>query len=127
LSFFRAAPAASFLIGHVSTAAPLGPQVQALLHFVSASGAAAKRRPCSGLIKAAAVAVRNKKEETMMRVLTLGELSRCTKPELAALLRQIAAALPGLPEGSQDLRNAHTNLMNIRIAMARPQPGSGPR
>jgi len=59
-------------------------------------------------------------EETM-RVLSQGELSRCTRPELAALLRQIAAELPRLAEGSSELRNAHINLQNIRRAFARPE------
>jgi hypothetical protein len=65
-------------------------------------------------------------EETM-RVLSQGELSRCTKTELTALLRQIAAELPHLAEGSSELRNAHLNLQNIRSALARPQPGFTPR
>jgi hypothetical protein len=55
-----------------------------------------------------------------MRVLSQTELLRCTKPELACLLRRIAAELPGLQEGSVELRNAHTNLVNIRRALARP-------
>ena len=44
-----------------------------------------------------------------MRVLSQTELSRCTKAELYALLRKIAAMLPELPENSQELRNAHAN------------------
>jgi hypothetical protein len=35
-----------------------------------------------------------------------------------ALLRRIAGELPGLPEGSIEPRNAHTNLQNIRMALA---------
>lgn len=61
-----------------------------------------------------------------MRVLSQTELMRCTKPELAALLRRIAAMLPEFPEGSIELRNAHTNLQNIRRALARPAPGPCP-
>jgi hypothetical protein len=45
-----------------------------------------------------------------MRMLSQGELSRRTKTEFAALLRQIAAELPHLAEGSTELRNAHVNL-----------------
>jgi hypothetical protein len=58
--------------------------------------------------------------EEKMRVLSQGELSRFTRTELHALLRRIAGELPGLKEGSQELRNAHTNLQNIRRALARP-------
>ena len=61
-----------------------------------------------------------------MRVLTQTELARCTKAELHALLRKIAAMLPELPENSQALRNAHANLQNIRRALARPAPGPRP-
>ena len=56
-----------------------------------------------------------------MRVLSHSELLRLTRAELAILLRRIAAGLPHLAEGSIDLRNAHTNLQNIRRAMARPE------
>ena len=56
-----------------------------------------------------------------MRVLTQGELSRCTRLELYALLRRISAELPDLPEGSQELRDAHANLRNIRAVLARPE------
>jgi hypothetical protein len=55
-----------------------------------------------------------------MRVLSLAELSRLSKTELAGLLRRIAYELPALPENSQELRNAHLNLENIRKAIARP-------
>ena len=61
-----------------------------------------------------------------MRVLTQTELSRCTKAELHALLRKIAAMLPELPENSQELRNAHASLQNIRRVLARPSPGPWP-
>jgi hypothetical protein len=44
--------------------------------------------------------------EEIMRVLSQGELSRFTRTELFALLRRIAGELPGLKEGSQELRNA---------------------
>lgn len=55
-----------------------------------------------------------------MRVLTQGELSRCTKMELWGLLRKIATELPSLKEGSLELHNAHVNLQNIRRLLARP-------
>lgn len=55
-----------------------------------------------------------------MRVLTQSELSRFTKAELFALLRRIAGELPNLKEGAAELRNAHTNLQNIRRALAKP-------
>jgi hypothetical protein len=61
-----------------------------------------------------------------MRVLSQSELLRCTKPELAALLRKIAAMLPEFAEGSIELRNAHSNLQNVRRALARPDPGPRP-
>lgn len=54
-----------------------------------------------------------------MRVLSLAELSRCTRSELSVLLHRIASELPNLPEGSPALRNAHANLLNIRRALAR--------
>jgi hypothetical protein len=55
-----------------------------------------------------------------MRVISQSELLRATKFELQVLLREIAAKLPSLPEGSHELRIAHYNLRNIRIALARP-------
>lgn len=55
-----------------------------------------------------------------MRVLSQGELSRFTKGELSVLLYRITAELPGLREGSIELRNAHANLQNIRRALAQP-------
>jgi hypothetical protein len=55
-----------------------------------------------------------------MRVLTPGELNRCTKMELLSLLRRIASELPSLKEGSAELHNAHVNLLNIRRSLARP-------
>jgi len=55
-----------------------------------------------------------------MRVLSQTELSRLSRAELAILLRAIASELPRLREGSQELRNAHANLQNIRRALARP-------
>ena len=61
-----------------------------------------------------------------MRVLTQTELSRCTRSELCALLRRIAAMLPELPENSANLANAHVNLHNIRRALARPAPAPHP-
>jgi hypothetical protein len=41
--------------------------------------------------------------------------------ELATLLRAIVCELPRLREGSQELRDAHANLANIRRAMAQPE------
>lgn len=56
-----------------------------------------------------------------MRVISQSELLRASKVELHAMLRRIAAELPGLPEGSHELRIAHLNLHNIRQALARPE------
>lgn len=56
-----------------------------------------------------------------MRVISQSELLRATKFELQILLREIAASLPALREGSHELRIAHYNLHNIRIAIARPE------
>jgi hypothetical protein len=62
-----------------------------------------------------------------MRVLTQGELSRMTRTELMALLRRISTDLPDLREGSNELRDAHAKLQNIRKALARPlTPGPRP-
>jgi hypothetical protein len=58
-----------------------------------------------------------------MRVLSDGELMRATRIELEALLRVISCELPVLPEGSNELRNAHVNLQKIRRALARLNPG----
>jgi hypothetical protein len=58
--------------------------------------------------------------EENMRVISQYELARLSKKELSALLRQIVCELPHLPEYSNELRNAHTNLQNIRRALARP-------
>lgn len=55
-----------------------------------------------------------------MRILSLAELSRLSKPELHVLLRTIAMELPHLREGSPELRAAHQNLLAIRSALARP-------
>lgn len=54
-----------------------------------------------------------------MRVISQSELLRLSRIELHALLRRIAAKLPALPEGSHELRIAHLNLHNIRLALAR--------
>lgn len=56
-----------------------------------------------------------------MRVMSQAELVRCTKSELQILLQVIAAELPRLSENSPELRAAHFNLHNIRIALARPE------
>jgi hypothetical protein len=55
-----------------------------------------------------------------MRLISQSELLRATRLELHAMLRRIAADLPSLPEGSHELRIAHYNLHNIRVALARP-------
>jgi ferredoxin-fold anticodon binding domain-containing protein len=73
----------------------------------------------------AATGGRKLKEETM-RVLSQTELSRLSRTELMALLRRISAELAYLPDGSIALRNAQTNLLNIRRALARPNPGPRP-
>jgi hypothetical protein len=70
-------------------------------------------------MKAATVAAGKQRRKTM-RVLTQGELMRATRTELAVMLRRIAGELPLLPEDSAELRTAHTNLQNIRRALARP-------
>ncbi|ACK50898.1 hypothetical protein Msil_1955 [Methylocella silvestris BL2] len=56
-----------------------------------------------------------------MRVMSQTELARCTRSELQILLQVIAAELPRLRENSPELRTAHYNLQNIRIALARPE------
>jgi len=56
-----------------------------------------------------------------MRVISKSELLRATKFELQVLLREITASLPHLAEGSHELRIAHYNLHNIRLAIARPE------
>jgi hypothetical protein len=60
------------------------------------------------------------KKEQIMRVLSLAELSRCTRSELSVLLHRAATELPNLREGSPELHSAHTNLPNIRKALAKP-------
>jgi hypothetical protein len=57
-----------------------------------------------------------------MRVISQSELLRATRLELHALLRLIAAELPCLPEGSHELRIAHYNLHNIRVALSHQAP-----
>jgi hypothetical protein len=59
--------------------------------------------------------------EGEMRVLSQAEIARLTKSELHALLRVIASELPRLSENSPELRAAHFNLRNVRIALARPE------
>ena len=54
-------------------------------------------------------------------IISQSELLRATKFELQVLLREITASLPRLAEGSHELRIAHYNLHNIRLAIARPQ------
>jgi hypothetical protein len=65
-------------------------------------------------------------KEKKMRVLSLNELKRLSRFELMAMMRTIAAELPGLKEGSIELRAAHANLANIRAALARLAPGFRP-
>ncbi|MEJ2373842.1 MAG: hypothetical protein P8Y71_00010 [Pseudolabrys sp.] len=54
-----------------------------------------------------------------MRVLSQSALTRCTGGELSVLPNRIAHSLPELPEGPQELQNAHKNLQNIRRALSR--------
>jgi hypothetical protein len=61
-----------------------------------------------------------------MRVLSQMELNRLSRNELLTLQRTIAAALPGLKEGSIELRAAHANLANIRGKLNAPLPGPRP-
>jgi hypothetical protein len=60
-----------------------------------------------------------------MRVLSQTELNRLTRTELMVLLRRITGELADISADSIELRNAHTNLLNIRRALARPdfRPG----
>jgi hypothetical protein len=81
-------------------------------------GAARCRKRRAVLKKAAAVAAGTMEEK--MRVLSHFELQRLSRNELMVILRKIASELTALPEGSAELRNAHTNLTNIRAALARP-------
>lgn len=57
-----------------------------------------------------------------MRVLTLTELLRLTRTELCGLFTQITSELSAFPEGSPERETAHTNLRNIRLALARRDP-----
>lgn len=54
-----------------------------------------------------------------MRVISQSELLRLTRTKLMVPLRKIACDLLNLAEGSIELRNAHANLVNIRMALAR--------
>ena len=54
-----------------------------------------------------------------MRVLTIIELLRLTRIELTDLLARITNALPDLPEGSVERKNALINLSNIRSVLMR--------
>ncbi len=56
-----------------------------------------------------------------MRFISQSELLRTTKFELQVLLREITASLPRLAEGSHELRIAHYNPHNIRLAIAKPE------
>ena len=58
--------------------------------------------------------------EEKMRVMSHAELARCTRSELQILLQVIASELSRLSENAPELRAAHFNLQNIRIALARP-------
>jgi hypothetical protein len=57
-----------------------------------------------------------------MRVLSQAELNRLSRTELLVLLREIAGDLPHYPADSIELRNAHTNVLNIRKPLALPSP-----
>jgi hypothetical protein len=65
------------------------------------------------------VAVRTMEEK--MRLISQSELLRLSRLELTTLLRKIVSELSALPEGSNELRIAHYNLYNIRLALARPE------
>jgi len=54
-----------------------------------------------------------------MLVLTIWELMRLTRFELANLLTRITDALPELPDGSPERQNALINLRNIRWMLTR--------
>ncbi len=56
-----------------------------------------------------------------MRVISQSELLRASRTELSVMLNRIASELPYLPEGSHELRIAHYNIYNIRLALARPE------
>jgi hypothetical protein len=58
--------------------------------------------------------------EEFMRLLSYIELTRYSKAQLWDLLRRINAALPGLPEGSVERKNALLNIQNVRMFLARP-------
>jgi hypothetical protein len=58
-----------------------------------------------------------------MRVLLQTDLNnRLTRTELMVLLRRIAGELANLPKNSTELRNTHTNLLNVRRTLAPPGP-----
>ena len=55
-----------------------------------------------------------------MRILTMTELMRITRPELTAWEARIMAVLADYAEGSPDHAAAMTNLRNIRMVLSRP-------
>jgi hypothetical protein len=57
--------------------------------------------------------------EKTMRVLRITELIRLLKMELSKLLARITNALPNYLEGTPERANAHINLRNIRLILAR--------
>lgn len=55
-----------------------------------------------------------------MRIPSLAELMRLTRPELLMLLRDLEGAMAALPSGSPDRERAMAGLTKIRWALARP-------
>jgi len=53
-------------------------------------------------------------------VISQAKLLRLGRRELLALQHKIVCELPTLPERSHELRIAHVNLQDIRVALARP-------
>jgi hypothetical protein len=58
-------------------------------------------------------------EETMREVLTINELWRRTRIELATLAHRIRNELPAFPDGSAERANALTSLRNISYVLMR--------
>jgi hypothetical protein len=66
----------------------------------------------------------SKRMEETMKLLSLGELRRCSRAELLALYDWISNALALYPEGSAEYEIAVTNLRNIRWVLAHPCPAA---
>ena len=54
-----------------------------------------------------------------MKLLTMTELARLTRAELAALYLKIQTDMIDMPEGSEEFAIAEANLESIRAALAR--------